>query len=70
MVRGTPLAAAPAPLGCAAEPAHYPYPASRRTGASFTGSASAVGADGLHYRGFGILTAILADMKAKHGITT
>jgi hypothetical protein len=35
-------------------------------GASFTGSTSA---DGLEYRGFDILTAILADLKAKHGIS-
>jgi hypothetical protein len=38
-------------------------------GASFSGSNSEVGPDGLHYRGFDTLTAILTDLKAKHSIS-
>ena len=37
-------------------------------GTSFTGSADNVGSYGLHYRGFDILSAILTDLTAKHGI--
>jgi len=39
-------------------------------GASFTGSASGVDRHGLHYRGYDILQAIMADLKAHHGIST